>query len=311
MIPAMTNTPRYRPLPALLAAAMVGLTLGPRPALADEIHLRYEANWGGLHVADFALSLINGGDAYENRFHLETRGLTRYFSNLSVKAQSHGRIIEPPRPTAGLANGQNGASQNGEAATGPTFMAAHYRTEYTNRKHFRWVDITFPGPDEPAQAVTGTEPIPGREDSWNPDEKGPEKLDRVEDKHLMAVNDPITLIPQMMSIIRTHLSGGPASGVVKAFDGRRRFDMDVTYLGPATRTINDVKHNTYHVRVTPKPGPGFKDRHRVMWNGSLYDFYLSRDGRFVPLQIVPVKHGPVLTMIAECESECEIPLEED
>lgn len=307
MIPAMTHLSRHPRRTAPLVTALAAVLFAAAPAQAQELHLRYQAYWGGLHVADFALSLIDGDGAYENRFHLETRGFTRFLSNMSVKAKSQGRLIAPPPPGAGLDNGAGGADR----VTGPTFLAEHYRTEYTNRKHFRWVDITFGAKDEPAKAVTGTEPIPGREDNWNPDEKGPEVLDRVEDEHLIAVNDPITMIPQMMAIVKTHLEGGPASGVAKGFDGRRRFDMDITYLGPATRTIDRVKHNTYHVRVTPMPGPGFKERHRAVWNGSLYDFYLSRDGRFVPLQIVPVKHGPVLTLVAECPSECDIPVEED
>jgi len=275
-------------------------------AWAAEIHLRYEAKWGGLHVADFALSLQNGGDAFENRFHLETRGMTRYFTNMAVRAKSRGRIVAPPAPA-------NGASQVANAAgahLAPTYMAENYRTEYTNKKHFRWVDIAFGQNGEPATAVTGTKPIPGRESDWNPDEKGPEALEKVDAKYLVGVNDPITMIPQMMAMVRAHLSGGPKSGMVKGFDGRRRFDMDVTYLGPATREIAGVKRQTYHVRVLPTPVAGFKERQKVLWNGAAYDFYLSRDGRFVPLQIVPAKHGPVLTMVRECATECEVKAEE-
>ena len=42
----------------------------------------------------------------------------------------------------------------------------------------------------------------------------------------------------------------------------------------------------------------------------LSDFYLSRDGRFVPLQVVPLKRGPVLTLLRRCRGPCEISAEE-
>lgn len=305
----MTDT-RSRILP--LATALMLFAFAPawaesEPAAAapQVLHLRYEANWGGLHVADFALSLINGGDIYENRFHLETRGLTRLFSNMAVRATSRGRIVAPPED----ADNSNGFANAANAPMAKTYIAERYRTEYTNRKHFRWVDIEFGQNGEPAKAVTGTKPIPGRENDWNPKDKGPEVLERVDDEHRVGVADPITMIPQLMAIVRAHLLGGPKSGVIKGFDGRRRFDMDVTYLGLATRTVAKVKHDTYHVRIHPRPVAGFKDRHKVMWDGSLYDFYLSRDGRFVPLQIVPVKRGPVITLMTECAHECMIEAE--
>jgi len=290
-----------------LLAGLLGFTANANAATQDGIHLRYEAKWGGLHVADFTLSLLNGGDTYENRFHLETRGLTRYFTNMGVTAKSVGRIIQPPAAIDGSPSVDNAA----DAPQAQTYLASHYRTEYTNKKHFRWVDITFNEAPEPAEAVTGTAPVKGREDKWNPKDKGPEVLDRVEPEHRIGVNDPITLIPQMIAVVRSHLTGGSKLGVVKGFDGRRRFDMHITYMGLASRTVTDTRHETYRVRIDPKPVAGFKKRHKVIWNNAAYDFYLSRDGRFIPLQIVPVDNGPVLTLVDTCPSECELKGEED
>jgi len=293
---------------SLLAVALLNVGTAAQAASPDHaVYLRYEAMWGGIHVADFTLSLLNGADTFENRFHLETRGLTRYFTHMGVQANSKGRIVHPPEPATAIASVGNAAG----APQAETYLADHYRTQYTNNKHFRWVDITFNTPPEPAEAVTGTSPILGREDKWNPKDKGPEVLDRVEAEYRIGVNDPITLVPQIMAVVRTHMEGGPKSGVVRGFDGRRRFDMHITYLGQASRTVGDTRHETYRVRIDPKPVAGFKKRHKVLWNGAAYDFYLSRDGKFLPLQIVPVKHGPVLTLVAECPSECELKAEED
>lgn len=280
----------------------------PLNAQAKEVHLRYEAYWGGFHIADFALSILDKDTTFEHRFHLESRGLTRYFSNLSAVATSKGRIIAPPDAVMSAGPVTNAAA---EMAQAETYIAQTYRTEYTNKRHFRWVDIKFGPPGTAAQAVTGTSPIPGREDRWNPKEKGPEILERVGPEFRIGVNDPITLVPQIMAIVRAHIKGGPKTGVAKGFDGRRRFDMNITYLGTTKRTILDVVHDTYRVRIKPNPVAGFKKRHKTLWNNAAYDFYLSRDGRFIPLQIVPVDHGPILTMVKVCDQECEIKAEED
>lgn len=308
--------------PLFRFAVLAFVTFSTAAAGADDyaLHLRYEANWGGLHVADFSLSLINkttagessGADTYENRFHLETRGMTRFLTNMSVNAVSLGRIITPPSEAAkGNGNGNETVSNASGAHLAKTYLAEAYRTEYTNSKHFRWVDIAFNTNGRPADASTGTSPIPGREDAWNPAEKGPEVLEKVDAEYRIGVSDPITMIPQMMAMVRAHLKGGPPNTVVKGFDGRRRFDIDITYQGLATRTIGGIAHDTYHVRITPNPVAGFKERHKILWNGSMYDFYLSRDGRFIPLQIVPVRHGPVLTMVKECDAPCTVKAEED
>ena len=279
-------------LVAALASSPFGL-VGPAWAsqAAQALHLKYEANWGGVHIADFILSLQTGPEGFENRFRLETRGLTRYFSNLTVRAESTGT----------LTNGKYGV----------VYLPSHYRTEYTNSKHFRWVDILFPAPPKPATATTGTSPIKGMEDKWDPKEKGPEILDKVEPKYLTAVSDPLSLVPEMIALVRAHLGGGPKSGVIKGFDGRRRFDLRIDYLGPATRTIADVAHETYRVRVHPIPVAGFKPRHKKFWEGAAFDFYLARDTSLKPMQIVPLKHGPVLTMTAECPQACALPAEDD
>ena len=280
----------------------------PLTVQAKELHLRYEAYWGGFHVADFTLSIVDKDATFEHRFHLESRGLTRYFSNLSAVATSKGRIVTPPKSIMSAGPVSNAAA---DMAQSETYIAQTYRTEYTNKRHFRWVEIDFGTPGSAAKAVTGTSPIPGREDRWNPKDKGPEILERVEPEFRMGVNDPITLVPQIMAVVRAHMAGGPKTGVAKGFDGRRRFDMNITYLGTVQRTILDVLHDTHRVRIKPTPVAGFKKRHKTLWNNAAYDFYLSRDGRFTPLQIAPVDHGPVLTMVKMCAQECEIKAEED
>lgn len=298
---------------ALKVAIMAGLmVLGASPAPAaekaaevalaqqSETHLLYAAYWGGLHVADFSLSSIHNARSFENRFRLETRGLTRLFSNFSATASSNGKRISAPP--------SNGPS----AAPGADlYLPSRYRADYRSSKHQRWVTIGFPPGNRPAYASTGTRPIAGKEAKWNPKDKGPEVLEKVVAAMRIGVVDPISAINQLQAGIKGHLEGGPANFTLKGFDGRRRFDLDVQYLGPATRIVFERPFDTYHVRVMPRPVAGFKKRHKILWKDSAFDFYLSRDGRFTPIQIVPQKHGPVLSLLRTCRRPCELPKEEN
>jgi len=295
----------FWPVPRLFMigiATVIPIITSAFPAHAKDMFLRFEAYWGGAHIADFTLSLTRKNDTFENTFHLESRGLTRYFTHLSAIATSTGHIIAPPAKAQGMDTVGNGAN----LPQAETYMAQNYRTEYTNKRHFRWVDIKFGAPGKPATAITGTAPVPGREENWNPKDKGPEALDKVPAQYRIGVNDPISLVPQMIAIVRTHLHGGPDFGIIKGFDGRRRFDMNIRHMGNVQRTIAGKIHATYWVRINPKPVAGFKNKQKTLWNNAAYDFYLSRDDEFVPLQIVPVKHGPVLTMVKRCDKACEI-----
>jgi len=324
--PAGQRNGRIRPLMLFLGALLLAWPHGV--ALSDEMaskannassarHLLYEAYWGGLHVADFSLSMEKKDGSFGNFFKLETRGLTKFLSNISVVAESRGKVMTGP-------NGQNGTndnigitgSGNGAAASavGDLYLPSKYRTDYSNVRHFRWVEILFPYDseetiDQPAQAMTGTRPLPDKPEKWKPEDEGPEKLDKVKDEMLFGVVDPLTALVQSLSGVALHLKGGPNHFSIKSFDGRRRFDFDVDYLGVASRVVNKVSHETYHIRVTPRPVAGFKEKHKIFWEQSVFDFFLARDGSFAPIQIVPVKHGPVLSLKSVCNSPCKIPTE--
>ncbi|MCW8915262.1 MAG: DUF3108 domain-containing protein [Magnetovibrio sp.] len=276
-------------LAVFLGTSPLGLSWAAEPAKnIQELHLRYEAYWSGFHIADFTLSMLNGGGTYKNNFILESRGLVGFFTDLDATAQSHGQIV------------------HSQASPSAEYKPQHYHTKYTSKKHLRWVDISFENDTAPAIAKTGTSPIPGWEERWNPKDKGPEILEKVEPKHRVDVNDPLTLIPQLMATIRSHFEGGPKEAVLKGFDGRRRFDAKITYLGPATRNVRDTIYETYRVRIKPIPVAGFKKRHQKIWNKAAYDFYLSRDGNFIPVQIAPVGSGPTMNLLRICDEPCSL-----
>lgn len=298
----LTKMKRPTTIPPLLGSLLAAMVLplawtsavAANPGSQDHhLHLRYEAYWSGFHIADFTLSLKNDEGGYENHFNLESRGLVGFFTELDAVADSRGEIVVT------------------DEMSGVRFKPTHYRTEYKSKKHWRWVDITFDQADAPAKAVTGTSPIAGKEDKWDPKDKGPEVLDKVEPEQTVGTMDPVSLVPQLMAFVGTHLEGGPKEAVLPGFDGRRRFDMKATYLGPASRTVGNTKFETYRVRIKPVPVAGFKKRHEKIWNKAAYDFYFTRDGKFIPVQIFPVKGGPVLNFVKECAGPCDLKEELD
>jgi len=49
---------------------------------------------------------------------------------------------------------------------------------------------------------------------------------------------------------------------------------------------------------------GPKQSRRVVWDETAFDVLLSADSRFVPIQIVPVGPGPVMTLVERCTRKC-------
>lgn len=262
------------PLPFLLL-----LLFTVTPTEAAENHFRYEARWGGLHAADFALTLERRGGVYENWFRLETRGLLDWIIGLRVEAESRGG-----------------------AAEATPLAPAHYRVDYTNRRRSRTVEVSFGGQDGEATATTTTHNQ--KAGDVDPSEGG----DQISPDLRLDVIDPLSGLAEAIRRLEAHLSGeAPRAFHLKAFDGRRRFDMEGEYLGRLARTILGTRHEVYKLRLVTRPVAGFRKIHRVLWDGSTFDLYLSRDGRFVPLQIDSVGPGPMINLVEECPSRCTLP----
>lgn len=252
-------------------------------AKAEVAHLRFEAYWGGLHAADFTLDIAtadhNGGD-YENRIHLKARGMTWLFTHFILDAKNRGH------------------------ADGTVLRPRLYRTDYSNRNNLRWIRLDYDG-DTPAMR-TAKRPIDGGE--WYEDTIGErDKFDVPEDQ-LPGTVDPLSALTLLLKHTRAHLEGsGPDTFAVTVYDGRRLFRLKGQHLGLATRVINRTEHDTQRLRVTSEPLAGFKKRHFALWDQTQFDFYLTRDADLVPLQIVPVAGGPILTLLERCDSPCALP----
>jgi hypothetical protein len=260
------------------AGAVFWCLLAATPAGAEETHLRYQVMWGGLHAADFALSVRHQGAAYGTRFRLETRGVLDWLLGLEVTATSRGVAPE----AAPLAPGA-------------------YRVAYTNRRRGRTIAVHFDGDGGLATATVETRH--GDVDDEG-DEDGEDEA-RVPEAMRLGVIDPLSALVDALRRVRRHLAAGGAPRFrLAVFDGRRRFDLEGVYAGRGRRAILGVTHDAHRLRLTTLPRAGFNRAHRVLWDGSAFDLFLSADSRFVPLQIVSLGPGPVMNLIAECPQAC-------
>ena len=261
----------------MVLAPVVVLTIPPSPTVADTspsaVHLRYEARWGGLHAADFALSVTDLGESYQADFRLEGRGIIGWFLRLRVHSESEGVFASPVAPS-------------------------RYRVDYTNRFRERSVTVHFDPSGGEAVPMIRTKGVSGDKDR--------ETADKVPRTDRFDVIDPVAALVQALRNVRTYAAGGDDRFVLKVYDGRRRFDLEGEVTGPMKRSIRHQTHDVYRLRLEPRPVSGFKDRHRETWNDTAFDIFVSADDRHVMLQVMPVGVGPVMNLVGECDRPCPL-----
>jgi len=273
------SRPRLKRAPGVALAGTVFACLftGPialGPAWADTGHYRFEAYWGGLHAADFVLSLDNGGTAYGTEFRLATRGLVDAILKLRVNADSAG------------------------AASGHDFAPARYHVAYTNRYRARSVRVTFP-PDGPATARTRTE----RGDQAEEEYGGTDKLPAAQ---RAGTIDPVSALAQAIAYVRHAPAAAKAGFRLGVFDGRRRYDLIGRYVGETKRSILGRDHQVLVLRLETEAIAGFRQVQRLFWDDNAFHVYLSNDGRYRPLQIDSIGTGPIMHMVEECAAPCRL-----
>ena len=215
----------------------------------------------------------------DNGFRLETRGFLDWLAKFRLRVD-----------TNVAAAGQK-----------PYLRPDHYKVDYTSRRRDRILTIDFTG-DKAKTTITDRGKGGPRD----------EPLDTFADEQLRNVQDPLTGLIEGLLRAKAHLEGkAPAKFTLRGFDGKRRFDIDGEYLGKVQRTITLAgKTKTikaYRLRLTARTVGGFKKQHRMVWDDTAFDLYLSRDGHFTPLQIISLGHGPVLTLAEICDGPCVLP----
>jgi len=263
-----------------VAAAQEKAAAEPQQQIDNARHLLFEANFGGLNAADFLLSysLDSQEDSTSeriNRFHLETKGVARWFFKLWIKAEGRGRTKD------------KGA-----------YTARQYRVDYTNRFRTRSIDVDFDPQTGRATPHIKTVGATKEKDKSNEDKVPPEER--------FNVIDPIAAVAEAIRHTREHLeNSGPQKFRLPVYDGRRRYDIIGEVRDALKRPILDKVHKVRLLVLTPETVAGFKKSHQELWKKSAFHIYLSDDGRYIPLQIDAIGPGPMINMVKECATAKE------
>lgn len=244
---------------------------------ARATHLRYEAWWGGLYAAEFTLTLDDRGGAYETAFSLGTRGLLDWLIGLDLEAASTGATGDGLTPEAYRSKYRSNSRE------GTTAIAFDPETgEATVSRNVVFFEPREPETDDPARPQV---PADLRTGVLDPLSAFAEAIDR-----LRRVDDPDAMAPFTVAI----------------FDGKRRFDMSGEMLGRVPHETGDRTGEAYKLRLTTSPVAGFRERTRMLWDDTVFDVYVSADGRFVPIQIVARGWGPAINLVEECARPCTL-----
>ncbi len=265
----------------LALASSAGRAAADGHGAADVFHGRYIAQWGGLHTADFALSLDHNARSYSADFELRTRSIFKWLTGLELKAGASGA----PDRTA-------------DAAT----LLEPDRFQVLSRSKWRSmqtvVEFDDDGLAEASIQTLATYAAISKEYA-----QGDEPLDP---EHRTDVVDPLSALVAAIAHVRHHLAeGGAKETTIPVFDGRRRFDALTTYQGEAERTFAGRKRTVHIARIQIIPVAGFRAKQLDFWKDVAFEALLSQN-RLRPLQISSLGEGPVLNLVEECAQACLI-----
>ncbi|MDA0675146.1 MAG: DUF3108 domain-containing protein [Proteobacteria bacterium] len=281
------GSPLTRP-PKIAIGALLGLALASTAgrAAADAFHAphvfngRYIAQWGGLHTADFTLSLDHNARSYLADFELRTRSIFNWLTGLDLKA---------------------GASGAPDQTADPGSLLAPKRFQVLSRSKWRSMQTVVEFEDGLAEASIQT--LATYAAISNEHAQDDEPLDA---EYRINVVDPLSALVEAIAHVRRHLAeGGDKTVAIPVFDGRRRFDALVTYQGPAERTLGGRKRAVHIARVQIKPVAGFRAKKLDFWKDVAFEAVLSQN-KLRPLQISSLGAGPVLNLVEECAQACPI-----
>lgn len=227
------------PLALISVLAWCGAAVAAEPE-----SLSFQAYWGGLDAAEIAFSAEQQDGRYHGHLSIHTHGLTHFMTGLSVESDGWGTV------------------------TASGFHPDSFSQSTRSKDKTRRVDMRFVAEGELAEKVLDEE---RRADSSllppDPDDNPPlpEQLRR----HVL---DPVTALFEM----GRRAMAGEGSFVLPVCDGRRRYDLQVTAVGPAHHDIGGKTYDTLDLRAVMKPLFGFKPRYLDFWTDAGFDVYVGR-----------------------------------
>jgi hypothetical protein len=234
----------------ILAAAF--LAVAPVRASAQPITLVMQGWWGGFKGADIEFTSDETSNTWQGRFAVHGAGIVRWLTKLEADAGGHG-------------------------AMGPvSALPQSYFQHVVSNKSERTVELAFRG-DPPLGAR-----LSDREIYVNPAKQArdPEAVPDLPEEQRRATMDPISAI---LSLGR-RVAAGDKRFTLPIYDGRRRFDLDVTLTGPGQHRLIGQWRKTIDAIAIVHPIAGFNAYHRRWWSDAKFDAFID-PATALPLQI--------------------------
>ncbi|MGB0682381.1 MAG: DUF3108 domain-containing protein [Magnetovibrionaceae bacterium] len=276
---------------SILAATLgFGALLAPN-AIRAEVpqHLRFEAYFGGLHVADVAIDLTRDEEtrSFKNGLRVQTRGLADWVFGLRAKSDSMGSLsADGPLPDR-FVSAYTNSKREREIAT--RFRARGDLAESQVR--------TWEAPDEPGIRAESDRPAP--EEIEGPREDVTEDMRR-------GVIDPLSGLVAGLEFVADNPMVGKRRSV-PVFDGKRRYDMVWTITEETTKTIDGEARDVWVLTFGTDPLAGFRKKWEPRWREREFELFIAKGDQPVPLQIWPKNDGPVVNLVEICQGPCPLP----
>lgn len=263
---------------AALVLALALVAAGPAGA-AEPVTLFMQGWWGGFKGADIQFTVDEENGGWKGRFLVHGAGLVRWMTKLEADAGGHGKL----------------------GPVGP--MPDSYIQHVVSNKSERTVELGFRG-DPPVGAR-----LSDREVYADPSKQArdPENVPDLPEAQRRDTMDPIAAI---LSLGERAVMGDKHF-TLPVYDGRRRFDLEVTVTGPNHHGLLKKQTDTIDAVALVHPIGGFKPYHLKWWSNAKFDVYLDpKTG--LPLQISSSSFlaAVVLTTKAVCPTETDCAADE-
>jgi hypothetical protein len=271
-----------------LPAVVLFFCLAAAGARAEDTrYLRYEVYWGGLHAADFALTLHYDKGRYDHDFEMRSSGIAQWLLKLDVTARSQGRMEAPGVP-----------------------LPEAYRTDFVNRWRNGMIGVRYGlGPDNQPLGTTVID--------WSDPPRRNDDEDTLsgalDDETRAGALDPLAAITEAVHRSAAWLTTRQGEFRIRVFDGRRRFDFVGTPMTPVSMDVLGQRRVVQRLQLHTEPVAGFNDRMLSAWNGRVFEISLLPSaipgGEPTPVRIEGDGLGPVINLTAECadRASCALP----
>ena len=230
---------------------LAALILLPLSANAENLALKYEANWGGIKVGEMRLYFNEKQSEYNYMALIDSTGLIRNLTKYWSVNVAKGKIA------------------------GNKFLPTIFDTKWQRKKQGEQrVIVNYNG-----EKVTETA---------TPEENR-DKRPFVEVKDKKNTLDPVTagfLARKKIREIMEAKKQLPQSFSLPVFDSRRRFNVNVNIVGYENKKIDDNMQNVLHIKMDRTAIAGFspKELDAMKKEEPVFDIYLN--DKFIPVWVI-------------------------